>query len=316
MNACANIMESFTIAYITGRYEPHWEWLLCSLQREADRYGLDEIPRCIVVDSLWTQDRSIHPKAVRTKPNIWQGHHRVTKEQWWAVAASRNTAICLCRTDWICFFDDRCVLMPGYLDALEQAMKDNYVLVGAYEKRERMAVENGVIIKAGFLQAEDTRLTYVTENKIPTPFVCPGSWCFGAIWACPLEWLLEMNGVPEICDGQSFEDVQTGLLLANNGHTLKFDPRAKIIQDRTEGQLGPAYRREDKGRGGPVKEEKGHKLLAMFNKPDAKQAIHTPGWPLDIRKVRADVLSGKPWPIPPKIEYADWYDGQPIKDFI
>jgi hypothetical protein len=68
------------------------------------------------------------------------------------------------------------------------------------------------------------------------------------------------------------------------------------------------YRREDKGRGGPVEQEKGHRLLAMFNKPDAKKAIHTPGFDFDIRQARADVLAGKAWPTPPQIEYRDWYD--------
>jgi hypothetical protein len=249
------------------------------------------------------------------KPNIWQGQYRVTKEDWWAVSASRNTAICLCETDWICFFDDRCVLMPGYLDALEDAMIGNYIMAGAYEKRHNMTVENGVIRHGGIVTAEDCRERYGLDIKAPIPFDCGGEWLFGANWACPLEWLLECNGVPEIADGQGFEDVLTGLLLANNGHPIKYDLRAKVVQDRTPEFSGPVYRKEDKGRGGPVKDEKGHKLLAMFNKPEAKQAIHTPGFDFDIRKVRADILAGQAWPVPGLKSYKDWYDGQDISTF-
>lgn len=309
-------MKSFTVAYITGREESHLEWFRASFAREVDRFGIDW-PCTIVVDA-----RASAPTGTdlitAPKPNIWQGQHRVTKQDWWANSNARNTAICLCKTEWIAFFDDRCVLMPGYLDALSHAMNGNYVMVGAYEKHENMTVQNGVIIegdKKDFVAGTDCRLKYIEDNKgkVPMPFPCPGGWMFGAIWAAPVEWLLQVNGSPEIADGQGMEDVLLGLLLEHNGFPLKYDPRAKIIEDRTEGQLGPLYRREDKG---ISPNDKSHALLAIFQDPKVKRALHTPGWDIDLRKIRADVLSGKPWPEPPKLDYKDWWDGKLIREFV
>jgi len=310
-------MKSFTIAYITGRDECHFHWFLDSWETEAKRYGADA-SKIIIVDALFPRDVKLPwVQHLAPKPTIWQGKHRITQSDWWSNSNNRNTAICLCKTEWICFFDDRCVLMPGYLDALEDAMNGNYVMAGAYEKREEMQVENGVIIKKGFRSALDGRLTHCKEANLTTPVACGGEWLFGANWACPLEWLLQINGIPEICDGQSFEDIQTGLLLTHNGFNIAYDPRAMVIQDRTEGKCGPDYRREDKGRGGPVHLEKSHKLLAMFQKPETKKAIHYPGCEFDIRKVRTDVLAGKPWPTPNRdFPFVDWYDNQPVKEFV
>jgi hypothetical protein len=303
-----------TLAFITGRHLPQWWWLRDSFAREADRYGLLDMPSLVIVNANARQNSRtfLNQKFTPPKPNIWQGQYRVTSRDWWAVSAAQNTAICLCQTEWICFFDDRCVLLPGYLDALEAAMDGNYALAGAYEKRTGMTVEDGVIRHCGIVVAEDGRGETCRLNGWKTPYPCGGEWLFGANFACPLEWLLECNGVPEICDGQSFQDVQLGLLLQHNGHEIRYDPRAKIIEDRSPELCGPTYRREDKG---VSPNDKSHALLAKFNNPKAKRAIHTPGWEFDIRKVRTDVLAGKPFPVPPDIEFKDWWDGQPIKDF-
>lgn len=308
-------MKTFTIAFVTGRTSDEWPWLRDSLMREFDRYRFGFLPKIIIIQATRTSEhfaKMVDGVNTAPKPNIWQGKHRVTSQDWWAMSNARNTAICLCETEWICFFDDRCVLLPGYLDALQDAMDGSYILAGAYEKREWMTVEDGIIRNGGIIKGRDCRLDYYEQNKLKSPFSCPGSWLFGAIFAMPIEWALEVNGSPEICDGQGFEDVQFGLLLEHNGYPIKYDPRAKIIQDRTPGMCGPTYRREDKG---VSPNDKSHALLAMFNKPEVKKAIHTPGWDFDIRKVRADVLAGKPWPLPPNIGYKDWYDQQPIKDF-
>lgn len=326
-------MKTFTIAFITSRSENHWEWWRDSFLREADRFGLVQEPDLIIVDALYTgaenhsatkanntltvpltkSPRQLH---IPPKPTIWQGKYRVLPENWWAASNARNTALCLCQTEWICFFDDRCVIAPGYLDALQAAMDGNYIMLGAYEKWERMQVENGAIVKTGFNLAVDGRSAYCNDNKLPNPMPCGGDWLFGANFAAPLEWLLEVGGLSEICDGLGFEDVQLGLVLQHNGRPFKHDQRAKVIQDRSEGRCGPVMRHEDKGRGtGPVTDEKAHKLLAMFKPQESKKSIHIPEWPFDIRQVRRDILAGNRWPTPPAVEFKDWYDGQPIKEF-
>lgn len=316
-------MKSFTLAFITGRKQDEWEWLRDSFLREIDRWGLVVSPDVIVVNPHYPYEQPLfigsaplgeNQVKTRPKPNIWQGDYRVTKADWWANSNARNTAICLCKTDWICFFDDRCVLMPGYLDALEAAMDGGYAMAGAYEKRTGMTVENGAIRHGGIITGKDGREEHCQLNKLATPLPCGADWLFGANFALPLEWALECNGVPEIADGLGFEDVLFGCLIFNNGHPIKYDPRAKVVQDRTPELCGPVYRKEDKGRGkGPQEDEKAWKLLKMFK--NSKQAKHTPGFTFDIRRVRKDVLEGKPFPKPPKVEYKDFYDGQPIKEF-
>lgn len=317
-------MKSFTVAFITGRKQDEWEWLRDSFLREIDRWGLVVSPDVIVVNPHFPYEQPLfigsaplgeNQVKTRPKPNIWQGDYRVTQGQWWANSNARNTAICLCKTEWICFFDDRCVLMPGYLDALEAAMDGGYAMAGAYEKRTGMTVENGAIRHGGIITGKDGREEHCQLNKLPTPLPCGGDWAFGANFALPLEWALECNGYPEIADGLGFEDVLFGLLVVNNGHPIKYDPRAKVVQDRTPELCGPVYRKEDKGRGvGPQEDEKAWKLLKMFK--NGKHAKHTPGFEFDIRNMRWNALGNNPFPKPPNVEYKDFYDGQPIKEFI
>lgn len=304
-------MRPFSIAIITCRQHPEWEWLTESLKREFERIKFAYSPPIILVDAIERGGFQTKPK-----PTIWQGKYRVTKEDWFANSNARNTALCLCETEWVCFFDDRCVLMPGYLDALSDAMDGNYIMAGAYEKRTAMTVKDGVIENGGIVIGEDGREEHCLKQKLINPLPCGGDWLYGANFAGPLEWFLQVNGYPEIADGMGFEDVLFGLLLQNNGYPIKYDTRAKVIQDRTPELCLPSNRREDKGRGtGPQSEEKAFKLLKMFQNPAQKTALHIPGWPIDLRQIRTDVLARKPFPSPPDIEFKDFYDGQPIKEF-
>lgn len=317
-------MKSFTVAMITGRKQGEWEWLRDSFLREIDRWGLVASPDVIIVNPhvpfeqpLVMESAPLGERQVKTrpKPNIWQGQYRVTKTDWWANSNARNTAICLCKTEWICFFDDRCVLMPGYLDALEAAMDGGYAMAGAYEKRTGMTVENGAIRHGGIITGKDGREEHCQLNKLAIPLPCGGDWSFGANFALPLEWALECNGYPEIADGLGFEDVLFGLLVVNNGHPIKYDHRAKVVQDRTPELCGPVYRKEDKGRGvGPQEDEKAWKLLKKFR--TAKRAEHTPRFTFDMRDVRRDALAGKAWPVPQKVDFRDFYDEQLISEFV
>jgi len=146
-------MKSFTVCFLTGRDRSEWGWLRDSFNREVDRFGLVSEPHLIIVNArLGFDGIMIEGKGqikAKPKPTIWQGTYRVTTTDWWANSNARNTAIALCETEWIIFYDDRCVLMPGYLDALEDAMNGSYVLAGAYEKRIGMTVEDAFQLFGG-----------------------------------------------------------------------------------------------------------------------------------------------------------------------
>jgi len=293
-----------TIVMITSRQEPKLNWFFDSVSAQCK--GGDSI-NFIVVDSLGRSDKENFLRMVKPKPTVWQGEHRLTKEDWWAASNARNTGICLCTTPWIAFLDDRSLLSPTWLQAVRHAMDENYCVLGSYEKVSNLVVENGMAKSYDEFpnkSGKDSRLTYVLDNKVETPFECGGEWAFGCSLALPLEWCLAVGGYDEMCDGLSMEDCIFGMYLKNSGYCLKFDPRMSIIEDRTAGHLGTPMKREDKG---VSPNDKSHALLAMLK--DRKTAMHG----FDIREVRRKVLAGEPWTAPwgPNV---DWYDGEKLED--
>lgn len=308
---------NLTIAYVTSRKQPNMEWFGLSLRNQVlPGESLD----IIVVDlhcphetkelkdsqirNLWLGGTALENSRIvftPPKPTVWQGEHRLTKENWWAASNARNTGICLCKTDWIAFCDDRCVLTPTWLQSVRDAMAGNYCVLGSYEKRINMKVENGVIIEPGEVTGKDCREP-VAEGKIVR---APGQWLFGCTFALPLEWALNVGGFPEdYCDGLSMEDVIFGLTLEHNNYLLKYNPSMKIIEDRTPSELGEPMKRSDKG---VSPNDKSHKVLEVFQ--TAKTAMNS----FDIRKVRESVMAGNPFP-KPSASHFDWYDKTLIRD--
>jgi hypothetical protein len=296
---------NLSIIYITSRKNPCINWFMDSLNRQKKP---GEIIQIIIVDTNADPGFRVgfsNPYITQPKPTVWQGKHRLTKENWWAASNARNTGIALCRTEWIAFLDDRCVLMPGWMDSVREAMAGKYCVFGSYEKRHGMKVENGIITHGGIVTGEDSRKKYVVEHRggaAPTP--APGEWAFGCTLALPLEWMLQINGYDEMCDGLSMEDVVAGLMLQNNNFDLRYDHRMAIVEDRTPCECADVMRREDKGKS---PDDKSHALLNMLR--HRKRAGHK----FDLRKLRADILAGADWPKPwgPEI---DFWDSQPIKD--
>ena len=290
-----------TIVYITARDEPEIGWCLDSLRPQMNRPV-----RFLPISYKMVGQPGM--KAFPPKPNVWHGPHRLTKADWWAASNARNTGICLCKTEWIAFLDDRCVLAPTWMAAIDDAIKGNYCVCGPYQKRHGMTVENGVIKHGGIIDGDDNRLAIVKQHwgKLSNPYAAPPEWTYGCTIALPLEWALAVNGFEELCDGMRYEDVFFGMMLANSGFPIKYDTRFGVVQDRTPGKCGPMLRGGDKGES---PNDKSHKILEMVR--SAKRTLHQ--W--DLRQVRADVLAGKPFPIPTG-PTTDWYDGQPLSEMV
>lgn len=296
---------NLTIVYSTNRHNPEFGWFKESLGNQLNR---DEVTIVLVSENP-VKGWSCH----KPKPTVWSGPYRLTKQDWWSKSNSLNTAICICKTDWIAFVDDRSVLLPGWLDCVKEAMAGNYVVCGAYEKRTGMTVENGVIKHGGIVTGKDVREEYCEKYYAPPqhglkpPYKAPGEWTFGCSLAMPLEWALQVGGFSEdYCDGLGSEDTMFGLVLKNNGFPIFYDTRMKIVEDRTPSEISPVAKRTDKG---VSPNDKSHKILQVFMK--SKHSMNS----FDIRKVRGDAIAGKPWPAP-SASHFDWFDNQPIHEFI
>src|ERR1043165_3971320 len=96
---------SLTITYVTGRKDPKIDWFFDSLDRQIEGSGVT-INEVIVVSRYYLDYESLFLTQVKPKPNVWQGEHRLTKEDWWAMSNARNTALCLCKADYIAYVDD------------------------------------------------------------------------------------------------------------------------------------------------------------------------------------------------------------------
>jgi len=310
-----------TIGYITSRLEPRFEWLFDSLKRCG---GVEHVTQIILVDQYaeafdnWTQNdvekrrRYTMRDAIKAglshlitwrppKPNVWNGRHRLTPRNWWGAANARNTALCLCKNDFIAYLDDRCVLGTTWIDAIREAKEKRYAVCGTYEKHTNMVVEDGIVVSPGETIGRDGRADIALGRKM----ICPGTWMYGCTFALPVEWMLRVNGVDESWDSVSMEDTHFGQMLENNGYPIYHDPRMSMIEDRTTNEHG--MKRSSKELHPNDKNDKTHKLMErLWNNKCAGHA-----W--NLGKIRDDVLSGLPFPVPTE-PVQDWFDGEALAE--
>ena len=325
-------MKSLTLAYVTARKDPKIEWLFDSLAKQIEN---QDVP-LIVVDrhcdaARKVEFRNLHTKAllrfsgldgiklqlfhVQPKPNVWNGPHRLTKEDWFAAASHRNTAICLCETSHIAFVDDLSVLMPGWLDAAYEAVEGDYVACGAYKKLKQLVVEGGVPVSYEETEAgTDNRLSLVSKDVSE----CDGGWLYGCSVVGPVEAFLSVDGWPEmLCDSMGFEDCCMGIVLRNAGWHLKYDRRLLTLESDELHFVEPAMRKEDwhfedgvPVKGGNGSSDKSHAALAIARQSKTFENAFGEG---GIRALRDHVLAGNPFPIK-QIPEHEWFTGQLISE--
>lgn len=303
-----------TFAYTTCRQHPQLTWFMDSLKLQLQAHP--ELEYRIVVVDFWSDQRAwAYPEIIFTKPmpNVWNGHHRLTKENWFNASASRNAALCHAPDGYIVYVDDLSVLLPGWLDAVLQA-KD-YIACGAYKKVRNLVVDNGII--TSFLPwppGEDNRLKHVKEDVTN----CGGNWAYGCSLAGPVEAFLSVNGWPnDLCGGLGFEDVLMGIVMANAGWSLKYDRRMMTYESDELHSVEPSFRREDwhmengvavfGGNGG---DDKSHRALHIAQSSKSFANSFGDG---GIREIRRKVLAGEPFPVI-QVPDREWYSGKLLSE--
>lgn len=313
------MQQHLTIAYMTSRMEPHIEWFLDSLTNERKN---DSGDISLVIVDFYAKDRlgfgvtlPSFVKHVQPMPSVWQGEHRLTKQNWFAAANARTTSLCYAPDGWIVYIDDLSVLMPGWLQSVREAMAGNYIACGAYQKVKGLVVENGEVETFAYFPAgEDNRLKHVIQDVTP----CEGNWLYGCSLAAPVEALLSVNGWPiDLCDGHGFEDVCMGIVLKNAGYDIRYDTRMVTYESEEDHHKEPAFIRKDfhwdKGvvvEGGNGRTDKSHRALNI-----ALKSKHFPNsfGEGGIRALRQKILAGEPFPIPTSPQH-EWYTKIPLSD--
>jgi hypothetical protein len=299
-----------TLCYLTSRRDCKIDWWLDSLALQIKPE--DDIS--LIVIDFWKQERSIEfngisdkVRAIRhaqPKPNVWQGEHKLTKANWFAASNARNTALCLCDSEWMGYCDDLSVLAPTWLEAVRRSQAENYIACGAYKKVRNLVVDKGRIVSfEEFPGGIDTRLQYGGEQVS-----CGGDWMYGCSVAGPVEAFLAVNGWPEVFDGLSFEDVCMGICIGNtNQFAFRYDKSMLTLESEEDHYKEPPFIRSDFG---VSPNDKSHAALNI-----AKQSIRFPNYfgEEGIRGLRQRVLQGEPFPAA-GIPDREWFTGKLLSE--
>lgn len=311
-----------TVAYITSRMEPMLTWFLDSLGRELKREDVSDVRDVRVMLVSFHQFQ--HPLIgvfkgisqviqVSPKPNVWQGPHRITSQDYFAAANARNTAICHAQDGWIAFVDDLSVLMPGWLSAIHRAMEKNYCVFGAYKKVKRLVVDNGKVVNYEETPGGvDTRWVFGSDNDA-IPITSFGT--YGCSMAMPVEALLKVNGFDERCDclGLGSEDDMLGLMLKKQGYELRYDRRMLTFESEERHHWETPMKRVIETGGLTPDKDASWAILREVRDGNGTAPNEHLG-PGGLRALRARTLAREPFP-PPTGPLTNWYSGKVCSDY-
>lgn len=332
-----------TVAYLTFRENPKFEWFNASLSRELR--DTPDVPQdavqIIVIDGR-------HPRKLEAdfpfehflpKPTVWQGPHRLTQRDYFCAANTRNTVFALARAPHVAFVDDLSVLLPGWLKAHLHAATNGYMLCGTTCKRKNIELNaaGSIVRYDDFPPGTDSRMRFLETDEL---VACTGSWLYGGTFSLPLEHALRVNGQDEICDTIGGEDYDFGERLERSGSRIFISRACGTLEDEEGHHNQTAVIRLDKpwppaathkprtllpGRGSAGSDGSGwdtadgvgagpyssNYLLDRLRQEPSR--IWTLGNTFNLRELRERVLTGNPFPIP--IEpITHWVDGQLLNE--
>lgn len=309
-----------TVAYMTSRKEPMIKWFFDSLHRECE--GNYSNLKVVIIDfhaelpgrmDAFAKMAHCAITHVEMKPCVYQGKHRLTKIDYFAAANARNTAVCLAPDGWIVFVDDLSVLLPGWMNAIKEAMKAGYIVCGTYKKVLALVVENGeVLCFREHASGLDSRFKLGRYNA---PVEINGGAMFGCSVAMPIEAILQVNGFDEDCDclGLGSEDYICGLMLERKGWKIMYDLRMATLESEERHHWEPPMKRVIENTGSSDKDDASWKILGPVVSGQRSRAPNYWGEE-GLAGLRQRILAGEPFPVLNIPEHS-WYSGRHLSEF-
>ena len=229
-----------SVILCTIRKNPRFEDSIPSFNialRTLQEKYLNASVELIIIDGyLWTQKRELPIKPnceymhIEPKPCKWQGHDRLTNNDYSGLCSARNTGWILAAGNHTVFFDDCSILDPNFLRRHYEASKRKLVMCGTFSSWSGAKIEDGKIIDFGLPYSSgpaDGR----NPDGDPAVRTCSGTWLWGMNFSVPLQYTLMVNGNDEMYDGQlGSEDCDFGVRIERTGAPIVYDPSCKIYQ--------------------------------------------------------------------------------------
>jgi hypothetical protein len=216
-----------TIAFAAGRLvplmrDPNWlEWVVVDMQLWQN----PEARRQELSDAVAGRIRTVH---VPPKPTVWQGPHRLTKKDWWALNNARNTGLCYVTQPHVVLLDDCCAVTPEWLYWHLLAAQRKTALAGSFRSVTHAEIVDGMIVNVKPYDEGDHR---AIQTQSLSPVRCGGGWLYGLNCSFPLEAALEIDGYDETYDGQGgSEDSDHGVRLDRAGVKVFYCAQAPLYQ--------------------------------------------------------------------------------------
>ena len=253
-----------------------FEWFIEPLRKSIADNGITVPIQIVVVDGFLYEcpDKAarrdyfankvgeIEIVHVSPKPTRWQGEFRLTQDNYFAAANTRNTGVCYAKYGYIAYLDDLGIISPAWLSAVIDAMRKNEIHCGAYKKVKTIRYENLLYAGGDDTHGIDHRLGLYT-NDISQ---CPGGHLFGSSFCLPKSVYFELNGQNEMCDGLAGEDYNFGVCLERSGHKLFYNKFMMIHE--SEYSFGSDQNRKCIRADPVVSEEVYNNLLREYNIKD------------------------------------------------
>lgn len=308
-----------TVAYITHREDPKFEWFAAGLARELRAWPSVQAKVVVVDGQLWSARAQERREAITQivagrfsylhvppKPCVLQGPHRLTRRDFFAAGNMRNTAIALSEGAYVAFADDLSVLRPGWMAGHVQAATEGFTVAGSTDKIKHIEVdaEGNVVRFDPHPPGCDSRVGHVRNGP------CPGSILYGGCFGVPLRWAIAVNGVDEICDGIGGEDYDFGIRLQRAGCSVRFNSTCATYEDEDLHHTQAVTVRLDK----PMKTDGPYSSNTLLNRLLREQTrSHPLGNRFNLGQMRDHVLAGGAFPVPTEPTH-DWRDGQPLAE--